>query len=243
MQLRSFLCFVSITLLLATSINGQTNTKPPALNAIKEEDLKKDIYALAGDHFRGREAGTLDELKAAVWWADVLRINGLKPAGDDGTYFQYFSMWRNRIAANSVITIGNQHLQLWKDVLVAQTAAASLSVPVVFAGNASKEELNKLDIKGKAVALQVSGDGINLNVSLPERRYPSYILRKYSADLLARGASAIIFIADDMGEKSWGQVLPNLSRGRSDNIEWKRHGCVEGDNFKNKKITAFCFKS
>jgi hypothetical protein len=55
-----------------------------------------------------------------------------------------------------------------------------------------------------------------MNVSLPERRYPGYILRKYGSDLLARGAVAIIFIADEMGEKSWGQVLPNLRRGLYD---------------------------
>ncbi len=39
---------------------------PPALAAIKEADLKRDLYAMASDHFRGREAGTLDELKVSV---------------------------------------------------------------------------------------------------------------------------------------------------------------------------------
>jgi len=211
-----FLFFLSISLLTGIHTAAQADRTPPALAAIKEADLQRDIGLLAGDHFRGREAGTLDELKVAVWWADILKAEGLKPAGDDGTYFQYFSMWRNRIAATSTISIGNQHLQLWKDVLVAQTAPAHLSVPVVYAGNGSKEELDKLDLRGKAVALNISAAGIDLNVSIPERRYPSYILRKYSPDLLARGAAAIIFIADETGEKSWDQVVPNLSRGLYD---------------------------
>jgi hypothetical protein len=215
MQIRSSFLFISF-LLITVHTFSQVNAIPPGLPAIKEEDLKKDIYALAADHFRGREAGTLDELKAAAWWADVLRTTGLKPAGDDGTYFQYFSMWRNRISASSTISIADHPLQLWQDVLVAQTAAASLSVPVVYAGNASKEELDKLDIKGKAVALQVSAEGINLQVSLADRRYPSYVMRKYGADLLARGAAAIVFIADELGEKSWSQVVPQLSRGLYD---------------------------
>ena len=189
---------------------------PPGLSFIKEEDLKKNLYALAGDHFRGREAGTLDELKAAVWWADILRAEGLQPAGDDGTYFQYFSMWRNRIAPSSTVSIGDHHLQIWQEVLVAQTAPAAIIAPLVFAGNASKEELDKLDLKGKAVALTVSAAGINLEVSLPERRYPALVMRKYSADLQARGAAAIIFIADEQGEKSWSQVVPALSRGLYD---------------------------
>ncbi|MEP6746730.1 MAG: M28 family peptidase [Bacteroidota bacterium] len=216
MQIRLSFLVISTLLLAAAHADGQLNRTPPGLSAIKEYDLKKDIYALAGDHFRGREAGTLDELKAAVWWAVILRATGLKPAGDDGTYFQYFSMWRNRISATSTVSIADHSLQLWQDVLIAQTAPAILSVPVVYAGNASKEDLDKFDIKGKAVAVQVSADGINLNVSLPERRYPSYVMRKYSADLLARGAVAIIFIADAMGEKSWSQVLPALTRGLYD---------------------------
>lgn len=201
-------------LVFSVQLNAQVN--PAGLSAIKEEDLKKDLYALAGDHFRGREAGTLDELKAAVWWADILRSTGLIPAGDDNTYFQYFSMWRNRIAPGSSIRLNNQPLLLWQDALVTQTAPADLNVPVVYAGNASKEELDKLDVKGKAVAVQVSAQGINLDVSLPERRYPSYVMRKYSADLFHRGAVAIIFIADEMGEKSWSQVLPSLTRGSYD---------------------------
>ena len=205
-----------IALVIIFSLPCISQQLPPAMSVIRAEDLKKDLDTLAGDHFRGREAGTLDELKVAVWWADLLRHTGLQPAGDDNTYFQYFSMWRNRIANSSKVIIGEHQLALWTDVLIAQTAPADLSTTVVFAGNATKEELDKLDIKGKAVALQVSKEGINLDVSLPERRYPSYVMRKYAGDLVSRGAAAVIFIADTMGEKSWGQVLPALTRGSYD---------------------------
>src|SRR5207249_2455039 len=57
---------------------------------------------------------------------------------------------------------------------------------------------------------------LNLNVSLPERRYPTYVFNKYRNELLNRGAVAIIFIADEMGEKSWSQVIPAMSRGLYD---------------------------
>jgi hypothetical protein len=190
--------------------------KPPLVAAIKEADLKRDLFAMADDHFRGREAGTLDELKVSVWWADKMKAAGLKPAGDDGTYFQFFNMKRNRISTASTVSIGNRSLALWKDILVTQTAPASVAAPVVYVGKATGPELEGIDLKGKAVAVQVSPEGINRNVSLLLRRYPGYVQRKYAADLLGRGAVAIIFIADSLGEESWSQVLPAMSRGTYD---------------------------
>ena len=105
---------------------------------------------------------------------------------------------------------------LWQDVLVLQTAPVTLKAPVVFAGNGSKKELDALDIKGKVVAMKMSKDGINLDVSLPERRYPGYITRKYSNEVIDRGAAGIIFITDVQGDVSWPAVVPALSRGLYD---------------------------
>ncbi|MFN3300711.1 MAG: hypothetical protein ACK41Z_11025, partial [Sediminibacterium sp.] len=76
----------------AQSIQPKVN--PPGLSLIKESDLKKDLYALADAHFKGRSGGTIDELKSAMWIGEKYREIGLKPAGDDGTYFQYFNIWR-----------------------------------------------------------------------------------------------------------------------------------------------------
>jgi hypothetical protein len=36
------------------------------VSAITESDLKTDMFQIAGDHFNGREAGTLDELSINV---------------------------------------------------------------------------------------------------------------------------------------------------------------------------------
>ncbi|MDB5253029.1 MAG: family peptidase [Flaviaesturariibacter sp.] len=208
-----------LLLSLASSAQKKTpSVKPPLVSAITEADLKKDLFAMADDHFRGREAGTLDELRVSAWWADQMKAAGLKPAGDDGTWFQFFTMKRNRVSRASTLGISGRSLALWTDVLVAQTAPASISAPVVYAGTATKTELDALDLKGKAVAVQVSADQINMNISLPARRYPGFVQRKYAQDLLARGAVAIIFIADATGEASWSQVVPAMSRG-SYNIE------------------------
>ncbi|MGH7696779.1 MAG: peptidase M28, partial [Gemmatimonadaceae bacterium] len=74
-------------------VAAQTTRGPtsiPGLDRITNADLKRDIFKLAGDGFRGREAGTLDELRASMWLADQARAIGLEPAGEDGTYFQWW---------------------------------------------------------------------------------------------------------------------------------------------------------
>lgn len=205
----------STLLFFFVQVHCQPKAKAPLVSAIKEADLKTDLFGMADDHFRGREAGTLDELNVSVWWAGKLQSLGLSPAGDNGTYFQFFSMRRARISDASTVSIGNHRLTLWKDVLITQTTPATVSAPLLFLGKASTADVDKADVKGKAVVIEASTEGINLAVSLPERRYPGYVLRKY-ATLLTKGAAAVIFIADDMGEKSWPAVLPALTRGTYD---------------------------
>ena len=211
-----FILFSGVAHQPGYSQDAATSKNPPALSAITENDLKKDLYAMADDHFRGRSAGTIDEMKVSVWWAEQMRAAGLKPGGEDGTYFQFFSLWRNRISPSSVISIGSRSLQLWKDVLVAQISPAVISAPVIFLGPANKIDFEKLDIKGKAVAVQAVPDGINLHVSLPEWRYHRYMMTLYGNKLLEKGAAAILFISDDFSEHSWEYARENLRRGLYD---------------------------
>ena len=72
------------------STKKSTRVTLPAIAAIRPSELEADLKDLTDDHFRGREAGTLDELKASMWLAEKARNAGLLPAGDDGTFFQFF---------------------------------------------------------------------------------------------------------------------------------------------------------
>jgi len=209
-----------IGLLLAVSLGspglfaqGET---PPALAAIRTADLKSDLYALADSHFNGRSAGTLDELKAAVWMADKYRSIGLVPAGDDGTYFQFFTLWRNELSARSSIVINGVALELWKDAVVAQLANVSLDAPIVYLGNAAQLDLSTVPVAGKVVAMEGTAKAYNPNMSLPTWRYSRNMLTNYGLPLLRRGAAAIIFIADSAGEQSWADAAENYKRGQYD---------------------------
>ena len=191
-------------------------TNPPGLDLIKEADLKKDLYAFADAHFKGRSAGTLDELKASMWLAEKYRSIGLLPAGDDGTYLQFFTMLRNRIADNSFIRIQNKEYKLWEDISVGQMANINLSSPVVYLGNAINIDTNNVEVKNKVVAFEAASLGINLNISLPTWRYSRSVLNKYALPLIKRGATAIIIIADDIAEKAWDDANENFKRGTFD---------------------------
>lgn len=194
----------------------KTSVKPPALSSITEKNLRDDLIAQAGPHFRGRDGGTIDELKAAMWTAKRMQEEGFEPAGDDGTFFQFFSLMRHRITPSSSIRIGDKALALWDDVLITQTAPADVNASILYIGKAGEADLNQIDVKGKAVALHVVPDGINLNVSLPEWRYSRYVMNKYGNDLIERGAVAILFIADEYGEHSWPYAQANNILGTFD---------------------------
>lgn len=191
-------------------------TNPPGLDLIKEADLKKDLYTFADAHFKGRSAGTLDELKASMWLAEKYRSIGLLPAGDDGTYLQFFTMLRNRIADNSFIRIQNKEFKLWEDISVGQMANINLSSPIVYLGNAINIDTNNVEVKNKVVAFEAASLGINLNISLSTWRYSRSVLNKYAMPLIKRGAIAIIIVADDIAEKAWDDANENFKRGTFD---------------------------
>ena len=94
-----------IVVLTAAVAAGSAAMKDP-IDRIREADLKRDLFALAGDAMRGREGGTLDEMTASAWVAERAREAGLQPAGDNGTYFQFFPLERLRVSAASTVVPG-----------------------------------------------------------------------------------------------------------------------------------------
>ena len=182
-----------------------------AESAIRESDIKRDLFALGGDHFRGREGGTLDELKASVWLADQIRATGMLPAGDDGTYFQWFHLQRTRLTKASKLSIGTHQLKPNQDALIFAPTTYAVAAPLVYVGTGTAPELAKTDIKGKAVALLFSG---NPTADMSFRRYLSQVLRDKSAELMKAGAAAVVFVSDARAQvvyEHWGHTY---ERGR-----------------------------
>ncbi len=64
--------------------------------------LQADIEYLASDELQGREFGTTGEMAAGAYIADRFRRLGLKPMGENGTYYQTLSVDMSKMNPHSV---------------------------------------------------------------------------------------------------------------------------------------------
>lgn len=172
---------------------------PPALAAIDTGRIRRDIDYMASDAMRGRRAGTLDELRASAWLAERARAAGLRPAGDDGTYFQFWPMRRVRTASRSRVALDGAPLALWRDAAVVLPVEARIDAPLVWIGTASPDSIARLDLRGRAVAAELvrpTHPPVSW-VSLRARRYAGAAIAERTAALRKAGAIAAVLVADD----------------------------------------------
>jgi len=212
MNLRTFVPFAAALLAAAPAA---AQTAPPRLATIREADLRRDLYAMASDTFRGREAGTLDEWRASLWLAEQARAAGLKPAGDDGTYFQLVPMRRVRVSAASRVELGGGVLALWRDAQVLAPTDAVVDAPVTFVAAVDSASLEGMDLRGKAVAAVVRAPARPpaAGMSLWGWRYTRSALAETAAPLLARGAAAVLLVSDSIAEAQYAVLSAYNSRG------------------------------
>lgn len=101
--------------------------------AISAADLRSRLYAYADDSMRGRQAGTIDNIRSTAWIAEQVKRIGLQPAGDNGTYFQDVPLIRRELAANSSLSVDGTPFTLWTDF--APIDLGSSSPPIDGAGS------------------------------------------------------------------------------------------------------------
>ncbi|MEP6779589.1 MAG: M28 family peptidase [Gemmatimonadaceae bacterium] len=190
---------------------------PAAYSAIKEADLKHDLYEMSGLPMRGREAGTLDEMRASMWVADQLRAIGVKPAGTDGSYFQWWNMRRTRVStASSLAKVGSRTLELWKDIVPNGNTISEASGMTVFAGDGLD---STIDVRGKIAIVSMSKPAQAVRPEGTysfEYRYAAAALQSTAQRIQRRGPAAIIVVADSIGDIGFEGVAANRSRGAYD---------------------------
>lgn len=91
--------WLAVLMVVGTLLMAPTAGWCQSVNTILKADLEKHVAVLADDQMEGRQGGTRGGRAAGNYLADLLQKRGLKPAGDNGTYFQMFNNQRRNILA------------------------------------------------------------------------------------------------------------------------------------------------
>ena len=113
------------------------HTPEPTSAEISARDLMTRLYIFADDSMMGRETGTRGHLMSTAYIANELKRLGLKPAGDNGTFFQNVPMIRRAFSEKSTITVGGATLHGGTDFIASAPTGALPSfgpLDVVFGG-------------------------------------------------------------------------------------------------------------
>ncbi|HVG29347.1 MAG TPA: M28 family peptidase [Pyrinomonadaceae bacterium] len=126
--------------------------------------LREHLSVVASDAMEGRDTPSKGLDAAAKYIADDLKKLGLKPAGDDGTYFQRIALKREKVdAARTTFTLDGQPYLFGDDFLVSGAPGAAEG-PLVFVGHGwivkSKniDAYKGIDVKDKIMV--VAGTGL-----------------------------------------------------------------------------------
>ena len=189
------LLVVNAQLFAQPSSNNVNDSLPPAFAAIRQQDLSNDLYKLASDAMRGRRAATLDELKGAAWIAEQAQKAGLQPAGDNGTYFQFFPLQRNVVDNKSNIQINGKKFVLWKDAWITEPIDITLDNHIKWLNTFAD---TSIATEGSVVAMKILPPASMPPswMSLWGVRYVFAALERQAAILKKSGAKAVILVAD-----------------------------------------------
>lgn len=199
----------------AGSLAGAASSVGPGIDAITQADLTRDLYIFAGDGMRGREGGTLDEMRAAVWLADRMREIGMEPASPDGSYFQWLPMRRFRESDGSRIMLGTTAVTLNTDGVVLAPVDASIDAPLVFLLPDAPVDASM--VRGKAVATIMVTPPPAAPAAAGARRGQTGgagAVRTIANRFLELGAVAVVVGADSAADAGFGRATDGIVRGR-----------------------------
>lgn len=188
-----------------------------AAERIRVEDIQRDVSYLASDANMGRRTpfpglASPGYDSAAHYVAKFLKDMGVKPMGDNGTYFQHYTVTRTTLDTAKVSgAIGKERLVWGEDFLISSFLLPGVrEANVIYVGNGigwlkqNKDPYAGFDIKGKW--LLVSGSGLQGSRNVPANARMGKVGVDYtSITEVARfgGALGIITVASDSARASW----------------------------------------
>jgi hypothetical protein len=156
-----------------------------AVNRISADDILRDVSYLASDANMGRRTPFPDMPSpgydsAAAYIARILQQLGIKPMGDNGTYFQHYTVTRSVLDTTRVSgAIGSEPLTWGTDFIVNNFLVGGVrEADVIYVGNGVKllnqgvDPYAGFDIRGKWLLVNASaptgGRAAGANPSAPQ---------------------------------------------------------------------------
>jgi hypothetical protein len=208
-------------LLAAAAILAAASSAPAAEPAL--ERIKKDLFYLAGEECEGRGIETKGIQKAGEYVAAAFRDAGLKPAGQDGSYFQPFTVYgQPRLGTpNTLVLTGpnDRKLELKYGADFTPTGASAsgrVEAGLVFAGygiTAEKlgyDDYAGADVKGKFVVVlrRTPRADAHREPFDPDPESVHAALTTKIENATRHGAAGVVFVNDSTYGKDGDLLMP-----------------------------------
>jgi Zn-dependent M28 family amino/carboxypeptidase len=160
---------IAVVILLAAS-GAYVTAQTPRQDSVDPEKIRAHVKFLSSDLLEGRGMGQRGSDIAAEYIATQFALDGLKPAGDQGSYFQEVPMVKITTLPDTTMSLvpkNGEPLQLKNldDFVIhneTQTEVADIDAPVVFVGYGITapeykwDDYKGVDLKGKVALLFVN---------------------------------------------------------------------------------------
>jgi hypothetical protein len=179
-------------------------------HSISSEEIGEWVHELCAPEYNGRLAGTPEYMASAKWVAEKLREWGIMPAGDNGSYFQWFNhpytvvndvgSLQLHIPLKDGTTITKSYLPPEDYYPGMNSGSGEVTAEVVFTGyGVTAPELNYDDYKGidvKSKIVLMNRDVPYKNVHNPEyKKWVKYCYHQYKVENAAKhGAAGMLYI-------------------------------------------------
>src|ERR1700674_4022016 len=224
------------------SAQGKAAAPPSALPQINRENIRAHVKFLASDLLEGRGTGQRGGDIAAEYIATQFALSGLKPAGDNGTYFQDVPMVGVKTLLETTFKFTEasgksfeaKNLTDFVTNNESQTETADIDAPIVFVGYGIKapeygwDDYKDVDLHGKVALLFVNEPSSDDPDFFKGKALTYYGRWTYKFEETARrGAVATLIIHRkdlasygwDGGRNSWGTERSYLNKDATPKLQ------------------------
>lgn len=206
--------------------SAATTTTQRGVETINAAQLRHYLSFIASDEMEGRDTPSRGLDITAKFLAMNLAHWGLKPAGDNGSYFQKIALRRDGVDKEQTsATYNNQPLALGEDYIpVGRNGEAA--GPLVFAGNGwffkakNVDAYKGIDAKGKIAVIFTPPDG------LPRGFSPTDLSGKRGEDWMdpgeyarKQGAVGLIIVPGFQFLANWQRNFQRMTEGGATSVE------------------------